>query len=277
MRRSPAQLVWPLLVASVLLAGCSAGIPGPTIEGPLPTEPEPLKLHGRVVFDMAHGEVFGAQDTSALGQSAAVERIANAGFDVEVNESRFTTESVDGAAGIILPGAMRLPTFDEQDVLEAYVRGGGVLVITTHVSYPLMTLPERYGMGLTPLVITSDNPLPGADSGSFLATTVAPHPLTEGIEQLLVISSWAVTADGPDAHVAVSSDADTWADDGDHRRTAADPVGPLGIVAFARLGEGTVVLIGDDAVFANGAIGHEGNARLLDNILDLMGASALGA
>jgi hypothetical protein len=251
-------------------------VPDPTIEGRRPAA-TPANIHGRVIFDMAHGEVFGAQDTSALGQSGAVERIVRAGFDVEINESRFTTESVSGAAGILIAGAMRLPTFEEQDVLEQYVRDGGVLIITTHVSYPIMTLPERYGMGLTSLVITSDDPLPGADAGSFFATTIEPDRITRGVESILVISSWAVTAEGDGAEVVVFSDADTWADDGDHARTAADPVGPLGLVAVSRLGKGTVVLVGDDAVFANSAIGQDGNKRLFDNVLGLMGANALGA
>lgn len=266
-----------LLAVSILSAGCTAGVPDPTVEGGRPPATSPASIHGRVVFDMAHGEVFGAQDTTALGQSGAVERIVQAGFDVEINQSRFTTESVSGASGIILAGAMRLPTFDEQDVLEQYVRDGGVLVITTHVSYPLMVLPERYGMGLTSLVITSDNPLPAADAGSFLANTVEPDMLTEGVGDILVLSSWAVTANGEDARVVISSDEDTWADDGDHARTGADAVGPLGIVAVSRLGKGAVVLIGDDAVFANGAIGHDGNKQLFDNVLGLMGARTLGA
>ncbi len=265
-----------LLAVSLLLTGCAAGVPDPTAKAE-PARTVPANIHGRVIFDIAHGEVFGAQDTSALGQSGAVDRIVQAGFDVELGQSRFTTESVSGASGIILAGAMRLPTFEEQDVLERYVRDGGVLVITTHVSYPLMVLPERYGMGLTPLVVTSDNPLPGADAGSFLATTIEPDLLTEGVGEILVLSSWAVTAAGDDADVVISSDEDTWADDGDHRRTATDAVGPFGLVAVGRLGKGTVVLVGDDAVFANAAIGQDGNRRLFDNILGLMGASALGA
>lgn len=276
MTRSTRLATACLLAMSLLASGCTQGIPEPTAEG-TPAQTVPASIRGRVVFDMAHGEIFGAEDTTALGQSIAVERIAQAGFDVEVSQSRFTTESVSGASGVILAGAMRLPTFEEQDILEAYVRDGGVLVITTHVSYPLMVLPERYGMGLTPLVITSDNPLPGADAGAFLATTVEPDQLTEGVEEILVLSSWAVTAQGEDAEVVVFSDEDTWADDGDHVRTEADAVGPLGVVAVSRLGKGTVVLIGDDAVFANGAIGQDGNKRLFDNVLDLMGARSLGA
>jgi hypothetical protein len=49
------------------------------------------------------------------------------------------------------------------------------------------------------------------------------------------------------------------------------------MVGVARVGQGTVILVGDDAVFANVGIGQADNTRLLMNILSLMAESTRSA
>jgi hypothetical protein len=47
-----------------------------------------------------------------------------------------------------------------------------------------------------------------------------------------------------------------------------------GVLGVARIGDGHVIVSGDDAVFANIALGTSDNARLLDNIIRMMSEMA---
>lgn len=256
-----------MAAALLLVAGCSTGgdIPEPTVgadsEGTL----------GRVVFDMGHGEIFGATDTSELGQSTVVERIEAAGFDVQVSTEPLSDELLEGAAGLILAGPMTALTVPESDALDAYIRDGGTVVLTLHVPFPVMSLPARFGLPVTTGVLRSEDAADPEDSGVFVARDIAEDEITAGVEGVLVLSGWGIEAASQEASVVVASGTESWVDiDGDGVRTDADPSGPFGVVGVARVGAGTAVVVGDDGVFANVGIGAEDNARLLDNIIALM-------
>jgi len=51
---------------------------------------------------------------------------------------------------------------------------------------------------------------------------------------------------------------------------AGTQLGSYGLIGTARVGEGQIVVSGDDAVFANLALNQADNARLLDNIIRAM-------
>ena len=226
----------------------------------------------RVIFDMAHGEIFGAEDTTDLGQSQAIDLIRKAGFKVEVNRDPLTAESLQGAAGVILAGPMRALMNSEQEALREYVRTGGTVLMTVHVPFPVLSVPEAYGMKPTTFVLESTTPLPGVDDPSVLiADRILPDPITAGVARVFVLSGWGVDVVGEGARTVVETSEDTWMDvDRDNALTSADRVGPIGLVGVSDVGAGSFILVGDDAVFANVGIGQADNARLLSNILKLM-------
>ena len=117
-----------------------------------------------------------------------------AGFEVQVSQAPITPALLQGAAGIILAGPMRPLTAEEFQALDVYVREGGTVLLTVHVPFPVIAVPSHFGLPVTPVVIESDAPLPGADPSVFVADGVRSDPVTQGVRQLLVVSGWQVSA-----------------------------------------------------------------------------------
>lgn len=232
--------------------------------------PPPLK--GRIIFDMAHGEIFGPDDTGELGQSQAVQTMRDSGFEVDVTTERLTAEKIDGAAGVVLAGPMVALSDSEVAALDAYVRAGGTVFLTTHVPYPIMALPAHWGLPVSTLIVQSRTPVPGGDAGVFVTSQVVTDTVTEGVGSVAVVSGWAIRSASPSSKVVVGSGAGTYADQ--NRDGKPDVEGPFGLIGVARYGKGTVIISGDDAVFANLAIDAAGNKKLLQNLLELFATSA---
>ncbi len=270
MRTSRLLRFLPVLAIGVIalaLAACGTSVPS----SDTPVEPEAVRP--RVLFDMGHGEIFGAEDTDELGQSIAVQHIRDSGYNVVISKEQFTPELLSGSAGVILAGPMVSLAASELDALEEYVRDGGVLLVTTHVPFSIEPLLARFGANASAGIVRRSDAKPGEDPGVLIADGIAEDVLTENVTGVLVLSGWVVRAEGPEARVVVSTSANTWADvDGDNIQTEADPTGPFGAVVVTRVGAGTVILSGDDAIFANEAIGYAGNLQLLDNIIRVMGS-----
>lgn len=252
------------LTAALLLGGCSNSPE---------TEQQASIPKGRIVFDMGHGEVFGADDTSELGQSAAIERMRAARYEVVVNPDLITAEDLAGASGLVIAGPMMPLKDEEYEVITSFVERGGTVLLTIHVPFPVLAVPAHWGAPVGTEILMSQSPAISAEQPSiFFADVVAEGPLTEGVSQLLVVSGWPVAlVDGGAPLVATRPD--TWLSPaGDQQPVpAADTAfGSYGVIAVTELGRGRVVVSGDDAVFANLAINEGDNARLLDNIIGLM-------
>lgn len=265
-----------LLAASILVAGCQ-----PTATEPVaaPNEPAPtMPPKGTVVFDMGHGEIFGAEDTSELGQSQAIERIRSAGFDVVINQDTITEEDLAFASGLIIAGPMRPLQDEEYDVITAFAERGGTVLLTIHVPFPVLKVPAHWGLPVGTEIMMSKRPIVSPDEPSvFAADNIEEGRITEGVGQVVVVSGWPVGVASEDAALVVKTGDDTWlAEGGDAQPEAPDDAeyGSFGVVGVSRIGEGLVVVSGDDAIFANMALGAGDNARLLDNIIALMSEMA---
>jgi len=245
--------------------GCGPG--GAGRDSGVPSEPG--GAGGAVIFDMAHGEVFGADDASGLGQSSVVAAITDAGFSVQVRQERLDAQALAEASGLVLAGPMVAFSAEEQDLIEEYVRKGGVVLLTVHVPYAIADLPLRFGVRILPGIVQLAEPASGADPGVFSTDNVADHPLAAGVRELTVMSSWALGVDDERADIIVASGEDTVALTSEDLG-GATPTGPFGLVSVTQVGAGSVIVIGDDAVFANVAIDQADNRRLLENILQLM-------
>ena len=256
-------LAWALTLS---VAGCSRGVPGVETDSSMSDGGSA----GTVIFDMAHGEVFGADDASELGQSAAVAAIRDAGFTVEIARERLGRGDLDGVSGLIIAGPMVAFGEEEVEVIEEFVRGGGVAMLTVHVPYAIHALPERFGLTIPDGVIQSPRSLSSSDAGIFEADEVASHQLTDGVDSIVVLSSWAVQAATGRAGVVVATGGDSWLSA--HTTEPSAPViGSFGVVAVSEVGAGTFIAIGDDAVFANAALDEADNRQLLENVIRLMG------
>ena len=258
------------LALAVALTGCSPQEADDDLSGA-------RELEARIaIFDMSHGEVFGPDDTSELGQSTAVGSIQDAGFDVEVNTDELTRERLRDASLLVLAGPMRAFTASETAAIDEYVRGGGNVLMTIHVPFAVSQLPAHFGLDVGGGVVALPGTEPGEDAGVLLADLITPDPVTEGVDEVLVLSGWPVIpreGGAEDAIIVVATPHETGADmNGDGVIGAAGELGPFGMVGVSRVGQGTVIVVGDDAVFANAGIAQADNERLLDNILQLIEA-----
>ncbi len=270
------------LALSILLAASVVGCAGSRTPGAVDatgsqeaTIAPPAERAGTVIFDMAHGEVFGPEDTTELGQSTVVAAIEQAGYAVEVNREKFTAERLADVAAVYVPGPMVPFTDAEKQVLDDYVVNGGTIILTIHVPFPIMATPARWGLPVGSAVMMTTAPA-YQDPGIFVATDVADHQLTADVEGVLVVSGWALDTDATklaDAEVVVSAGPEVVVDgDKDNVFGASDPQPPYGIVGVAPVGSGRVIVMGDDAIFANIAINEADNLQLLNNILAVIKA-----
>lgn len=234
---------------------------------------------GSIVFDMAHGEVFGPQDNSELGQSAFVTLARTGGYGVTVNSSQITTATfTEGVAAIYLPGPMRPLAETEREAVDDFVRRGGTAIISIHVPFPVMGTPARYGLPVGKGIMVFPNEIPTAsgDPGVWATSKITADPLTKGVKQIGVVSGWPLSlseSEIADPRIVVSAPDGVVVDaTGDNKFTTEDPQPPYGVIGVASVGSGRVIVMGDDAIFANLAIGQLDNTRLLNNILDFIAA-----
>lgn len=270
-KRSPlVVLCVVVLLGATLLAGCAPADTSSSATDAGSETPLDTRL---VIFDMAHGEVFGPDDTSELGQSAFVDRIVQAGFEVEVNNDEITRERLRDASLLVLAGPMRAFTSTETAAIDEYVRGGGNLLMSIHVPFAVSQVPSSFGLDIGRGVVARPGTTAGEDPGVLVADVIRDDTVTKGVDHVLVLSGWPVEPAGDSAVVVVSTPENTGADlDQDGRIGSPGEVGSFGMVGVSRVGQGTAVIVGDDAIFANVGIVEADNQRLLDNILGLIEA-----
>lgn len=230
---------------------------------------------GHIVYDLAHGEIFRPEDTTELGQSAVVGLMQESGYGVQVREERLTEGSLDGAAAYYLAGPMYAFTAEEKPVIDDYLERGGTVILTIHVPYPVLALPARWGLPVGTAVVVSPASKDPADPGVFVTDGIIEDPLTEGVDQISIYSGWPVSADPntlKSAKIVVQTGPEALADTNNNQQfDAGDKQAPFGVVGVTTVGAGRVIVVGDDAVFANLGMRDADNAKLFENILKLIG------
>lgn len=231
---------------------------------------------GVILFDMAHSEIFAAEDTSELGQSKAVERMRSAGYEVRVNAQPLTSESLDGVAALYVAGPMQPFTTDEETIVDDYLERGGTVVMSIHVPYPVLNMPAKWGLPVATGVMQSPNPVEGQQASIFTADSITDDEITSGVNSVLVVSGWPVRTDATKlatAKLVVQTAGDVIADtNANNVLDGGDLQAPFGVVGVAPVGSGRVIVLGDDGILANVGIDQADNAKLLDNILEVISA-----
>lgn len=262
----------PILIATafVVLALTGCGVRPAATQTSQPTTTLPPEPQHALVFDMGHGEIFSADDSTQLGQSKAVEQMRNAGFDVRINRDAITAEDLAGVSGLVVAGPMRPLQKEEYVAINDFVKRGGTVLLTIHVPFPVMAVPAHWGLPVQPAIVGSLSPVDASDPGIFLADDIQPGKLTQGVDDIGVMSSWVVTTADKNSEIIVASGANGWIDVDKSGSAESSETGSFGLIGVTTLGRGHVIVSGDDAVFANVAIVNPGNAKLLDNILAFM-------
>ena len=110
----------------------------------------------------------------------------------------------------------------------------------------------------------------------FRSDSVVEDPITKGIDRITVVSGWPVKTDTTrlaSAKLVVLAAGGVAADtNANGMHDLEDLQQPFGVVGVATVGSGRVVVLGDDGILANMGIVQTDNAKLLDNILELISA-----
>jgi hypothetical protein len=150
-----------------------------------------------------------------------------------------------------------------------YVANGGNLLVLLHISSPVARLTESFGILVSNVVISEVADTIKDESQDFYVTRLADHPITKGIQRIAVYGTWGLMAEG-DATSIANTSKEAWGDanrnrifdEGEHR--AAYTL----IAANSRRGAGNVLVVADDAPFANLFYNTAENRKLGKNIVE---------
>lgn len=221
----------------------------------------------RTVFDLAHSEIFSPVETGPLNYSAFYEGFKTFGENVALNAVKITPETLKGVKTFIFAGPSREVWPSEIDAIKAFVHGGGNLLVLLHISKPVARLTEPFGIVVSNFVVSESDGVIKGQSQDFFVSRLAKHPLTEGVNRLAVFGTWGLMTESGASTIASTSEK-AWADlDRNRARDPNEPVQSFGIVGVNSFGKGKVVVVADDAPFANKFINEADNKRFAENII----------
>lgn len=222
---------------------------------------------GKTVFDLSHSEIFSPVKEGPLDYSDFYKMVKSSGQDVSVNYEKAVRNSLVGVKTYVIAGPAKGFSPHEQKALKEFVKDGGNLLVLLHISSPVAELTETFGIVVSNFVISEAEGLVGSESQDFYVSRFASHPVTEGLGKIAVFGTWGLKTEG-DASIVAGTSGKAWADmNRDRRFEQGEPVQEFGIVAAASYGKGKVVVVADDAPFANKFIGEADNRRLSGNII----------
>lgn len=226
-----------------------------------------LSAPGRTVFDGSHKEIFSPVSRGELDYSAFADKFSSAGSAVAVNHGRISPQALEGVKTYVIAGPTEEIGPHEMGAIHSFVSRGGNLLVLLHISSPVARLTESFGILVSNFVLAEQSGNIGGEPQDFLVTRFTPHPVTEGLGKIAVYGSWGLMAERNSTEVANTSDK-AWADlNRDRKLDEGEPLASFGIIAVAGYGSGKVVVVADDAPFANRFIGEADNGRLADNIV----------
>jgi len=233
-----------------------------------PAKAAPVE-HGpyRVAFDMAHNEIFSPENTGRLHYSSFYEGFKKAGAVTSVNMRTISPEVLKDLDAYVIAGPASPLITPEILSLKGFVRDGGSLLVLLHISSPVARLTEAFGIVVSNFVVSEEKNTIEGKSQDFYITNIADSPVTKGLKKIAVYGTWALLPDDTTKAVARTSDK-AWADINRNRtKDKGEPTDSFTIIAVKEFEAGRVVVVADDAPFANAFITVGDNAKLAGNII----------
>jgi hypothetical protein len=222
-----------------------------------------------ILFDLAHREVFSPSDPGPRGLKSCATALKRLGFEVVENTSPFSRSTLKGAAAVFIAGAMQPLGEGEIKSLTEFVKSGGSLIITVHVSYFLQPLLSALGYQITSSPLCDAANRFHENNKDFLAKELVRHPLTENVTGIAVMGAYGLKGKNDSVSELIFTSPSAWVDmNGNDIKDTGDIEGKFCVVAASEFGKGKIVIIGDDAVFSNLLIQNSGNSQLLKNIFE---------
>lgn len=221
-----------------------------------------------VVFDEGHGQRFLAGNEGELDLSGFAATFKEAGYVVEVSPAPLTAGLLAKVDVLVISGAFAPLAPAEIEAVTAFVENGGGLAVMLHVAPILRDLLHRLEVDFTNGTLRETAHVIGDNPLDFAVRDLQPHPLTEGLEQFSLYGTWALRGTAENMQVIAKTEAHAWVDlDRNNRLTMGDAVQPFGVLVAGQMGQGKVVVFGDDALFQNRFL-DETNRRLAANLAE---------
>lgn len=152
------------------------------------------------------------------------------------------------------------------DRLREFLRGGGRLVVASD-DPQTNALLEHLGASARLNGTTLRDELRHYNAPALpVAGNVSTHPLVADVRELTLNRGTAVEPNG--ARVLASTADLAYLDvDGDGELDEGDPLGSWPVVTVEPVGEGTLVVVGDQSIFTNAMLRREGNGQFLVNLV----------
>lgn len=183
----------------------------------------------------------------------------------------FPAES-QGTVLLVIPS--RPPQPSHLTFIKRYVETGGVLVLL-----------DDFGSGNDILAFLGSeirfsgqllaDPLFNLRNGRLpRILDIAPSPITQGVEGLILNHATVLTGIGESRGAALSSPVSYLDVNRNGRRDEGEPVGRLPVAGLEPIGEGYLIVVSDPSILVNGTIHLAHNRRLLFNVFGLAGTNA---
>ncbi|MBE9528438.1 MAG: hypothetical protein IME99_04290 [Proteobacteria bacterium] len=245
--------------------------PAEAYNGPTPAEAVALIKSSKfsVAFDASHGEIFSPAGTGTLHYSDFNKEFVDAGAATYISKEPITVETLSKYNTYIIAGPTQEFTEAEIGAFHQYVAHGGNLLVLLHISSPVARLTESFGILVSNVVISEGVDIIKDESQDFYVTRLADHPVTKGIQRLAVYGTWGLMAEA-DATSLANTSKEAW---GDANRNRTFDEGEQKaqytlIAANSRRGAGNVLVVADDAPFANLFYNTAENRTLGKNIVE---------
>jgi len=230
------------------------------------------KPAAHTVFDLSHAEIFSPVANGELDYTSFHDMIKAAGVTTAVNTETITPKRLSGVKTYVIAGPAMGFTEQEGAALRNFVKNGGNLLVLTHIAPPVAPITSMFGILISNFVVAEQNNTIEGRSQDFLVTKFSGHPVTSGLEKIAVYGTWGLMAEPgketKNAAVVAATSEKAWADLNRNRALNEDePVQEFGIIAVSGLGKGKVVVVADDAPFANKFLGQADNRKLAENII----------
>ncbi|MFQ5441307.1 MAG: DUF4350 domain-containing protein [Thermodesulfobacteriota bacterium] len=225
------------------------------------------KKRYKAAFDLAHNEIFSPLVEGPLHYSKFYKMIKKSGASMAVNKKALTPGSLSEFDAYVVAGPSKDFSPGELTELREFVNDGGSLLVLLHISGPVARLTEQFGIVVSNFVISEHLNTIKNKSQDFHVRDFSPHPVTRGLKEIAVFGTWGLMTEKGGAVVAKTSEK-AWADLNRNRDFDKDePEQSFGIIGVSEYGEGKVVVVADDAPFANLFIGMADNSKLARNIV----------
>lgn len=215
-----------------------------------------------VLFDQGHGQQFLVENNRPLDLSELATLFINEGATITTSKEQLSQDALKGVDTLIISGPFAPLADPEIQAILQFVKQGGNLALMAHIAQPIVKLIHELGGVISSAAVYEQKNIIGSNPRDFMVSSLADHPLTNGLDTFAAYGTWALMAEKKGVKEIASTSSDAWVDlnmngilnDRDAKQSFA-------IILAGNMGMGKFAVFGDDALFQNQFL--QGGNRIL--------------